>query len=131
MATGALDEKRMQWGQIMIELKPGAGMVVASDVQNTLSAVDGAILNGARLCASFIEATQNSNLPVSHSQKVIKSITAGLSAVADGRAEIVEAVRHLTAIKDRSNLVTENYGCPTPWDAVFAPLAEAGVPQTT
>ncbi len=98
-------------------------MVVAADVQTTVAAVDDAILNGARLCASFIEATQGSNLPVSQSQKVIKSITAGLSAVADGRAEIVSAVRHLTTIKDNSNLAPENYGCPTPWKVVFGPTA--------
>lgn len=106
----------------MVEFKPGAGLVVAADVQTTVAAVDDAILNGARLCASFIEATQGSNLPVSQSQKVIKSITSGLSAVADGRAEIVSAVRHLTTIKDNSNLAVENYGCPTPWELVVGPI---------
>ena len=109
----------------MLEFKPGAGMVVAGDVQSAVAAVDSAILNGARLCASFIEATHGSKLPVSQSQKVLKSITSGLSAVADGRGEIVSAVRHLTEIKERSNLVAEDYGCPTPWDFVFGPTAIA------
>lgn len=114
----------------MIEFKPGAGMVVAADVQTTVAAVDDAIFNGARLCASFIEATQGSNLPVSQSQRVIKSITSGLSAVADGRAEIVSAIRHLAEIKGRSNLAPENYGCPTPWSVIVGPTGEALTHET-
>lgn len=105
----------------MVEFKPGAGLVVAGDVQSAMSSVDAAILNQARLCASFIEATTGTNLPVVQSQKVIKSLTTSMSAVADGREEMVSAVRHLTAIKDRSNLVMEDYGCPTPWEFIVGP----------
>lgn len=114
----------------MIEFKPGAGIVVAGDVQNAVLAVDAAILNQARLCASFIEATQSSNLPVSQSQKVIKSLTTSMSAVADGRKEMVSAVRHLTTIKNQSNLAEENYGCPTPWELIVGPAGRANVSET-
>jgi hypothetical protein len=108
----------------MIRFKEGGGIVVAGDVKNAVAAVDDALINGARLCASFIEATQGSNLPVSQSQKVIRSLTSGLTAVADGREEMVAAVRHMTAIKAQSNFAPEDYGCPTPWDDLFSPSAE-------
>ena len=108
----------------MIQFKPGAGLVVAGDVENAVAAMDDALITGARLCASFIEATQGSDLAISQSQKVIKSLTSGLSAVAEGRAEIVTAVRHLTHIKAQSNFAPEDYGCPTPWRDVVGPVGE-------
>lgn len=78
----------------------------------------GAILDGARLCVSVIEASQGAAVPVAQSQKLMKSITAGLNAVVEGRGEIVSAVRQLSAIKARSNLAPEAYGCPEGWDAI-------------
>ena len=115
----------------MIEISKGAGAVVASDVQQTVASVDSALLNGARMCISFIEATQGSKVPVAQTQKVLKSVTAGLSAVVDGRAEIAAAIRHMAAIQGRSNLREEAYGCPLPWDdlAIFQPSGSSRAEQ--
>lgn len=109
----------------MIKLKEGAGIVVAGDVRNAVAAVDDALLNGAKLCVSVLEAAQGTNLPVQQTQKLYRSITTGLSAVLDGRGEFVAAVRQMNEIKARSNLAPQNYGCPDGWDAVTAPLVGA------
>jgi len=104
----------------MYEFRPGAGAVVAADSQNTIAAVDDALLNGVKMCASVIEATQGSNLPATQSQKLLVSLTDGIQAVLQGRGEIVSAVRHLAAIKARSNFAPENFGCPAGWEELIA-----------
>lgn len=105
----------------MIELKQGAGLVVAGDVRNAFAAVDDALLNSARMCVSVIEATQGSNIPAQQIQLLLQSITAGMSAVVGGRAEIVTALKQMIAIKDQSNLAPVNYGCPDGWKAIVTP----------
>lgn len=101
----------------MIEFRNGAGVVVAGDVKTTVAAFDDALLNGARMCVSVLEATQGANVPISQTQRVLKSMTSGLQSVVDGRADLVSAVRHMTAIQVRSNLSEESYGCPDGWKA--------------
>ena len=97
----------------MLNFRPGAGPVVATDTRNAVAAVDDALLNSARLIASVIEATQGSNLPVSESQKLLSSMTSGLQSVLDGRGNMVSAIRQMTDIKGRSNFAPVDYGCPT------------------
>ena len=63
--------------------------------------------------ASIIEATQGSNLPVGESQKLLSSMTSGLQAVLDGRADMVAAIRQMTNIQGRSNFAPVDYGCPS------------------
>ncbi|MEI9928039.1 MAG: hypothetical protein WDN44_10550 [Sphingomonas sp.] len=109
----------------MFEFRQGAGAVVAADTSNTVAAMDDALLNGVRMCASIIEATQGSNLPAAHSQKLLNSMTAGLTQVVAGRGEIVTAIRQLTAIKGQSNFAPMDFGCPDGWGPPEAAAAEA------
>jgi hypothetical protein len=112
----------------MLNFRPGAGAIVAADSQNTVAAVDDALLNGVRMCASIIEATQGSNLPATQSQKLLRSMTAGLQSVVEGRGEIVATIRQLAAIKCQSNFAPEDFGCPEGWEPTGAaanqPVAE-------
>jgi hypothetical protein len=103
----------------MLNFRPGAGAIVASDSQNAVAAVDDALLNGVRMCASIIEATQGSNLPPAQSQKLLTSMTAGLQSVVLGRGEIVATIKQLAVIKSRSNFAPENFGCPEGWDVMI------------
>lgn len=109
----------------MIELKQGAGLVVAGEIRNALSAVDDALLNSARMCVSVIEATQGANIPAQQTQQLLRSITAGMSAVVDGRDEIVAALKHMLTIKGQSNLAPVDYGCPDGWTRAEAPVEGA------
>ncbi len=99
----------------MIELKHGAGLVVAGEVRNAFNAVDDALLNSARMCVSVLEATQGANIPAQQTQLLLKSITASMTAVVNGRDEIVSALRQMNAIKGQSNLAPVDYGCPDGW----------------
>jgi hypothetical protein len=99
----------------MFNFRPGAGAVVAADSKNTVAAMDDALLTSVRMCASIIEATQGSDLPAAQSQKLLASMTAGLSSVVSGRGDIVATIRHLAAIKGQSNFAPEDFGCPEGW----------------
>lgn len=112
----------------MLKFSQGAGAVVAADVQSTVAAVDDALLNGARMYVSVLEAAHGSNLPVAHSQRILRSMTSGLSAVVDGRGELVAAVRQLSFIKSKSNCAPEAYGCPEGWDVSASADATSEVP---
>ncbi len=106
----------------MIELKHGAGLVVAGEVRNAISSVDDALLNSARMCVSVIEASKGANIPAQQTQQLLRSITTGMTAVVDGRDEIVGALRQMLAIKGQSNLAPVSYGCPDGWVAGKASL---------
>lgn len=103
----------------MVELKHGAGLVVAGEIKDTFKSVDEAILSGARMCASVIEATQGTDIPAVQTQKLLRSITDGLSRVVDGRSEMVDALRQMIAIKDHSSLAPISYGCPIGWEELM------------
>lgn len=106
----------------MLNFRPGAGTIVAADTKNAVAAMDDALLNGVRMCASIIEATQGSDLPAAQSQTLLSSMTSGLSRVVAGRGDIVATIRQLTVIKGRSNFAPEDYGCPEGWPD-FKPAA--------
>lgn len=108
----------------MYQFRNGAGAVVAADSQNAIKAVDEALLNGVRMCASIIEATQGSNLPAAQSQRLLQSMTTGISSVVSGRGEIVAAIRQLTEIKGQSNFAAYDFGCPAGWAALSMPATE-------
>lgn len=104
----------------MIELKEGAGLVVAGDVQSTVAAVDDALLQSARMCASVIEATRGARIPVQETQQLLRAISQSLNLVLDGRGELVTAIRQMNNIKGHSNLAPVNYGCPDGWNTAIA-----------
>lgn len=106
----------------MINLKAGTGLVVAGDIRSTFAAVDDALLTSARMCVSVIEATQGANIPAQKTQHLLRSITSGMTAVVNGRDDIVTALRCMIDIKGQSNLAPVDYGCPDGW----TPSAEIG-----
>jgi hypothetical protein len=108
----------------MFNFRPGAGAVVAADSKNTVAAMDDALLNSVRMCASIIEATQDSNLPAMQSQKLLSTMAAGFSSVVSGRGDIVATIRQLTAIKCHSNFAPEDFGCPEGWTTMSAEPAQ-------
>ncbi|PZU57172.1 MAG: hypothetical protein DI547_14165 [Sphingobium sp.] len=89
-----------------------AGTVVAADTHSTFAALDGALMNAARMALSFLEATQGADLAPVHSQKALDAMASGFGNVVAGRKDIVNAHRHLVAIKGQSNLAPVDFGCP-------------------
>ncbi len=78
------------------------------------------------MCVSVLEASQGTNIPAQQTQHLLRSITSGMSAVVDGRDQILTALKHLLVIKDQSNLAPVNFGCPDGWET--AKLDEKNVP---
>ena len=109
----------------MIRFRDSAGLVVAADVQASVASVDEALLNGARMCVSVLEAFRDAGVPISQSQKVLQSMTSGLASVVAGRADMTSVVKQLTLLQARSNLAVESYGCPDGWSDLVLPASGA------
>lgn len=88
-----------------------AGQTVASDIRSTFDSVDRAVYDAARLTTDFIDACVGSELPPSRSQRVLKSLTDGITKIVDGRADMIQAQRTLVSIKGGSNLDVYDFGC--------------------
>ena len=96
----------------MFDIKNSTGSVVAADTQASVAALDGAVLAQARLCASVLEAATESKLPARATQKLLQSMSEGMSGLVNSRAEVVAAVREINLIRHKSNLKTTAFGCP-------------------
>jgi hypothetical protein len=96
----------------MYMIEAAAGQVVAGDTQKTVEAVDHAVISLANLCASIVEVSKASRLPVATAQDALANAGAGLASMISGRAEMAAATRELTAIQRRSTLKETAFGCP-------------------
>ncbi len=95
-----------------MQITESAGQVVAADTQASIEAIDQAVSSYSRLCASIVEVSNASNLPVSTGQAALAKVSQGLMALVEGRSQIAEATRDLLKIKSQSNLQTTAFGCP-------------------
>jgi type IV secretory pathway ATPase VirB11/archaellum biosynthesis ATPase len=114
----------------MPEIKESTARVVAGDAQSMVSALDMALLQQARLCASIVETAAESQLPISSSQPVLAAMTEGMNRLVDSRASMEAAIRKMSVIQRNSNLGAVSFGCPngffrTPAPA-FASAAQKG-----
>ena len=115
----------------MINFQEGAGTVVAADVQGTVASVDDALLNGARMWVSVLEAFKGAKVLAAQSQKLFETLTAGLTSVVTGRKDMVAVIRQLTVIQGQSNLAVEAYGCPEGWTTMgVKPRSDEAIAQS-
>lgn len=110
----------------MHQIKKTTGDVVAADTQTSVSAIDYAVLSQARLTASLIEASKDSDLAAASTQKLLQSMTNGMNILVSSRAELVTAVRAINMIRLRSNLQATSFGCPD-----GEPIKPSGADQDT
>jgi hypothetical protein len=96
----------------MHNVKHQVGQLVANDTQASTAALDTAVLMQTRLFASTIEAASDSNMPISATQGLLESISAGINDLVQSRAKLALAVRHLNVIQGKSNLRETDLGCP-------------------
>ena len=88
------------------------GALVAADSQGTIKAIDDAILSELKMCTTLVEAIQGQQLPIGSSQKLLNSMASGISNIVAGRNDMAATVRHLTVLKQDSNLAVYDFGCP-------------------
>lgn len=98
----------------MYHFEQGGAVVIASDYRSTLTAVDDAIINSARLIGSIAEVARQSGLGAADSQRLYDSLSHGMSSVVRGRGDIVESLRQATILKRHSNLEPVDLGCANP-----------------
>ena len=96
----------------MHQINPSSGKVIAADTQGSVHAIDHAVLSYSRLCASVIEVSGASKLPISAGQPALAKIAAGLAALIEGRAQIAEATRDLLKVQGASTLREMGFECP-------------------
>ena len=96
----------------MHHINPSSGEVIAADTQGSVRAIDQAVLSYSRLCASVIEVSGASRLPVTTGQPALTRIAAGLAALIEGRAQIAEATRDLRKVQGASTLKEVAFECP-------------------
>jgi hypothetical protein len=96
----------------MHEIQQAAGRVVATDTQNSVDAVDQAVMSLAHLCASIIEVSKASRLPIATAQGALANAGDGLAKLIASREDMAQATRELTSIQKASTLRTVAFGCP-------------------
>ena len=98
--------------ELMHNIEITAGQVVANDTQKSVEAVDQAVMSLAHLCASIVEVSKASRLPVSTAQDALSMAGMSLTKMIDSREGISDATRELIKIQKASNLDTVAFGCP-------------------
>ncbi|MDG6078923.1 hypothetical protein E3U23_06920 [Erythrobacter litoralis] len=102
----------------MYDIEQAAGQVVASDTQKSVDAVDQAVMSLAHLCASIVEVSKASNLPIKTAQLALANAGEGLSKMIGTRQDLGHATKELRRIQDASTLQTVGFGCPPEYEAI-------------
>jgi hypothetical protein len=101
----------------MLQIKESVGSVVAADTQSSIEALDRAVAQQSRMCASVIEASQDSHLAISTTQPLLDALTSSVRGLVESRAELAKAVREIAVIQAKSNLRETGFGCPSGWSS--------------
>ena len=99
----------------MLDIKQSVGAVVAADTQSSIVALDQAVAQQSRMCASVIEAAHDSNLSIATTQPLLDALTTGLRGLVESRAHLAKAAREVAVIQAKSNLRETSFGCPNGW----------------
>lgn len=96
----------------MYAIDKSAGQIIAADTLGSAKAIDHAVRSSALLCASIVEVNEAANLPITTSQKALKSMAEGLANLVESRSNMAEATREILKIQKASSLQTTSFGCP-------------------
>lgn len=96
----------------MHKIELAAAKVIASDAKSSVGAIDQAVMTYSRLCASIIEVSNASDLPVTTGQPALAKVAAGLTALVEGRELIAGATRELIKIQQASTVREAAFQCP-------------------
>ena len=100
----------------MLDIKQAVGAVVAADTQSSITALDQAVAQQSRMCASVIEAAHDSHLAIATTQPLLDALTSGLRGLIESRANLAKAAREIAIIQAKSNLRETGFGCPNGWE---------------
>ena len=112
----------------MHQIERAAGQVVANDTQKSVKAIDDAVLSLAHLCASIVEVSNASRLPVFTAQSALANAGEGLTKMIATRNDVALATRALRKIQNASDLQPVSFGCPPDYKPSAA-LSEVNDPR--
>jgi hypothetical protein len=93
----------------MLKIAEISGMVMAADTRATIRAIDQALLEETRRCASVLASDTLGNLPVAQSQTILESMTRSFERLVASRADMLDVTRRLSAIQNQTDLqITDN-----------------------
>ena len=113
----------------MFKIEQGAGQVIAQDTQNSIEALDNAVMATARLCTSIVEVSKASRLPVSVPQSALNFAGESLVKLISSRSDVGSATKRMLAIQHGSSLKTTSFGCPEGFPEPSAIANPAEVPH--
>ncbi|MDP4576125.1 hypothetical protein Q9K02_13360 [Qipengyuania sp. G39] len=96
----------------MFKIEETSGRVVAGETQQSIAMIDKALISAANLCASIVEASNSSSLPVNAPQAALSELGEGLSMLIAGRQRLGSATLEMIKIQKASNLEAVSFGCP-------------------
>lgn len=96
----------------MHHIELATAQIIASDTKSSVGAIDQAVMSYSRLCASIVEVSNASDLPVTAGQPALAKVAAGLSALVEGRELIASATRELIKVQQASTVREAGFQCP-------------------
>lgn len=96
----------------MFNIELPAGQVVANDTQQSVEAVDHAVVSLANLCASIVEVSRASSLPITTAQPALNRAGETLASLIGTSEKVGQATRELIKLKKNSSLQEVAIGCP-------------------
>jgi hypothetical protein len=93
----------------MLKIAEISGMVMAADTRATIRAIDRALLEETRRCASVLESETLGNLPVAQSQTILESMTRSFERLVASRADMLDVTRRLSAIQNQTDLQSTDF----------------------
>lgn len=109
-----------------MNIETSAGRIIAEDTQRSVEAIDRTVMSLANLCASIVEVSNASHLPITTGQAVLFDIGESLTKAIGTRASVGQVTRELLKLKKNSNLDTVAVGCPPD----YKPMANVTGPVT-
>ena len=115
----------------MLKLTEAAVQVVGADSRAAVADFDDTYITSLRLAANAMEALKDANIPAGQTQRLVRSLTASLDKLVEGRGSLVSALGQLQVLHKHSNQAEVDAGCPGGWgDWLTDPFTTAKVDET-
>lgn len=106
---------------LMFNLTEAAVQVVAADSRAAVADFDDTYVTSLRLAANAVEGLRDAGVPAGQTQRLVRTLTASLDKLVEGRGNLVSALGQLQVLHKHSNQAEVDAGCPGGWgpDTIF------------
>lgn len=100
----------------MLKLHEGHCNVAASDTRALLKQCNDTMRAGLTLAQSVIDSLEGSGVSAIEEQKILRLLNKSITQSVEQRHTVVEVMKRLLIVKDRSNCAETDLGCGYPWE---------------